>query len=84
MRGGTSGKSRVQVSSRIIQPGGPSIPINYRLVKRSSGWKVYDMSVDGVSLVQSFKSQFANEISQGGMSGLLVSLNKHNQALVKK
>ncbi|MAZ39322.1 MAG: signal peptidase [Legionellales bacterium] len=84
VRGGTDGKSRVQVMSKIIQPGGPSIPISYRLVKRGSYWKVYDMSVDGVSLVQSFKSQFANEIAQGGMSGLLASMQKHNQTLAKK
>jgi len=84
IRGGTQGKSRIQVNSKIIQPGGPSIPVSYRLVKRSNGWKVYDMSVDGVSLVQSFRSQFANEISRGGINGLLASLHKHNQTLSKK
>lgn len=84
IRGGVDGKSRVQVNSKIIQSGGPSIPVSYRLVKRGSQWMVYDMSVDGVSLVQSFHSQFASEISKGGMNGLLTEMKKHNNALAKK
>jgi len=83
VRGGTDGKSRVQVNSKIIQSGGPSIPMSYRLVKRNDQWYVYDMSVDGVSLVKSFHSQFASEISKGGMNGLLAAMQKHNNAMGK-
>lgn len=78
VRGGTDNLTRVQVNSQIIQPGGPSIPVSYRMLNRGNGWKVYDMSVDGVSLVQSFRSQFANQISQNGMNGLLAVMAKHN------
>lgn len=84
IRGGVQGKTRVQVYSKIIQPGGPAIPVNYSLILRGNAWKVYDMSVDGVSLVQSFKSQFASEIAQGGINGLLNSLKQHNEMLAKK
>lgn len=84
VRGGTDGKTRIQVDSKIIQSGGPSIPVSYRLVKRGNQWMVYDMSVDGVSLVKSFHSQFSNEIAKGGMDGLLAQLKKHNSALSKK
>ncbi|MBB71549.1 MAG: signal peptidase [Legionellales bacterium] len=78
IRGGVGDRKRVQVKSIIIQSGGPSIPVNYRLLLRGNNWKVYDMTVDGVSMVQSFKSQFANEISQGGINGLLAAMKKHN------
>jgi phospholipid transport system substrate-binding protein len=84
VRGGVDGKTRIQVYSKIIQSGGPAIPISYRLVKRSDTWVVYDMSVDGVSLVQSFRSQFSSELSQHGMSGLLASMHQHNQSMGKK
>lgn len=78
VRGGTDNLTRIQVNSQIIQPGGPSIPVSYRLLSRGNGWKVYDMSVDGISLVQSFRTQFANQISQSGMNGLLATMAKHN------
>lgn len=79
VRGGTDNLTRVQVNSQIIQPGGPSIPVTYRLISRGNGWKVYDMSVDGISLVQSFRTQFANQINQSGMDGLLATMAKHNK-----
>ncbi len=78
VRGGTDNLTRVQVNSQIIQPGGPAIPVSYRLLNRSGSWKVYDMSVDGISLVQSFRAQFANQINQSGMDGLLSVMAKHN------
>ncbi len=78
IRGGVGNKQRVQVNSLILQQGGPSIPVSYRLVLRKGQWKVYDITVDGVSMVRSFRSQFANEMSQGGMTGLLAAMKKHN------
>lgn len=78
VRGGTDNLTRVQVNSQIIQPGGPSIPVSYRLLSRGNGWKIYDMSVDGISLVQSFRTQFANQLNQSGMNGLLASMAQHN------
>lgn len=78
VRGGTANLTRVQVNSQVIQPGGPSIPMSYRLINRGNNWKVYDLSVDGISLVQSFRTQFANEISKGGMDGLLAVMAQHN------
>lgn len=79
IRGGVGDRKRIQVDSLILQQGGPSIPVNYRLVLRGKNWKVYDMTVDGVSMVQSFRSQFSNEISKGGMDGLLSAMEKHRK-----
>jgi phospholipid transport system substrate-binding protein len=70
--------NQVQVDSKILQQGGPAIPVSYKLVLRGNQWLVYDFSVDGISLVQSFRSQFAQALNQGGMPGLLSTLSAHN------
>lgn len=82
MRDGYEGKRFVQVNSLIIQKDGPSIPVNYRLRLLGDVWKVYDISVENVSMVQSYRAQFADKINQSGLSGLLTSLvelNKNKQ-----
>ncbi|MAZ78132.1 MAG: signal peptidase [Legionellaceae bacterium] len=63
IRGGYQGKNQVQVNSQIVRSDGPPVEIIYRLAKNGSQWKVYDMTVEGVSLLQSFRSQFAAEFS---------------------
>ncbi|MCD6045784.1 MAG: mlaC [Gammaproteobacteria bacterium] len=84
LRPGDINDGRVQIKSEILESGGPAIPVNYRLLQQGDTWKVYDITVDGVSLIQSFRSQFAGELSQGGMSQLLAVLNQHNAELKKK
>lgn len=80
VRGGVGDSDRIQVDSLIVQQGAPSIPVSYRLrLTEGKAWKVYDISVDNVSMVQSFRSQFANEIAQGGMSGLLTAMTQHRK-----
>ncbi|MFN3235020.1 MAG: phospholipid-binding protein MlaC [Gammaproteobacteria bacterium] len=78
IRGGYQDKRLVQVQSVILQQGGPSIPVNYRLVKEGATWKLYDFSVDGISMVQSFRSQFSSILNQGGMQALIDQLKQHN------
>lgn len=77
-------QKRVQVNSLIIQRGGPSIPVSYRVYQRDSQWKVYDMTVDGVSMVQSFHSQFTDEVAKSGMDGLLKAMHRHAQQASNK
>lgn len=74
IRGGVVGKTRIEVQSDILQKDGPSIPVSYRLVKQGSVWKVYDFSVEGISMVQSYRSQFAAVLSQGGLPNLIARL----------
>lgn len=83
LRPGDMNGDRVQIKSEILQNGGPPIPVNYRLLQQGDAWKVYDITVDGVSLIQSFRSQFASQLSQGGMDQLLAALNQHNAKLKK-
>ncbi len=80
VRGGYQGKTNITVSSQIIRTDGPSISVNYRLINSGNNWKLYDMSVEGVSIIESFRSQFAGKLSQGNMDNLIRDLVKHNQA----
>ena len=69
---------KVTVKSEVLQSGGPSIPVNYRLRLKNNEWKVYDIKIDGVSLVTSYRGTFAQEVRKGGMKGLLKMLHKKN------
>lgn len=64
----------VTVRTDILQPGGKPIPIDYSMYKTSFGWKVYDVSIDGVSLVTNYRASFANTIRQQGIDGLIKTL----------
>ena len=64
----------VTVHSEIRQPGGQPIPIDYSMYKTSFGWKVYDVSIDGVSLVTNYRASFSSTIRQNGIDGLIKTL----------
>jgi phospholipid transport system substrate-binding protein len=69
----------VEVRTEAQQQGGPPLPIDYRLHLKDGDWKVYDLTVDGVSLVTSNRSSFAAEIQQGGIDALTTRLAQHNR-----
>jgi phospholipid transport system substrate-binding protein len=70
--------NNVEVKSQITSSSSPAISVSYRLLRTGSGWKLYDMSVEGISLISSFRSQFADILSNGNMNDLLARLSKHN------
>lgn len=70
--------NNVEVRSVITSSSSSPISVSYRLTRTSSGWKLYDMSVEGISLISSFRSQFADILSNGNMQALLNRLSKHN------
>ncbi len=80
VRGGVAG-SKVQVNSSIDQANGQTIAVTYRLMLENGQWKVYDFSVEGISLVQNYRSQFANTLRTQGMAGLINQLRSHNAKL---
>ncbi len=62
-----------------IQPkAGPSIPVDYRLKKSGTEWKVYDVSIDAVSLVTNYRTTFNQDIQRIGMDGLIKQLQRRN------
>lgn len=71
-------QSYVEVKSRIIRESGPQINLNYRMLRVQGQWKLYDFSVDGVSIIGSFRSQFAEELQHSGIDGLINKLAQHN------
>ena len=69
------------VRSEIIRGSGPVIPMNYSLrFKPQDGWKVYDIGIEGISLVTNYRSSFAREISQRGIDQLIESLRRKNDS----
>ena len=76
-----AGEDKVVVKSEVLQSGGPSIPVAYRMRLKDNEWKVYDLSIDGVSLVTSYRGTFAQEIRKGGMEGLLKLLKDKNSKI---
>jgi phospholipid transport system substrate-binding protein len=74
------GAKNVSVKTQILQPGGQPIAVDYSLVKVESGWKVYDIVIESVSLVTNYRSQFSNEIRQNGIDSLNKKLADKNKA----
>jgi phospholipid transport system substrate-binding protein len=74
--------TEVEVRSQVVQPrGGDPIQLNYRLEKLPTGWKIYDVNVLGAWLVETYKGNFAAEISKGGIDGLIKTLSEKNKRL---
>lgn len=67
--------TEVVVRSEIRQPGGQPISIDYSMYKTAFGWKVYDVTIDNVSLVTNYRATFANTIRQSGIDGLIKTLS---------
>jgi phospholipid transport system substrate-binding protein len=76
---GNEAEGMVIVRTEIEQGGGFPIPINYTLRLGSEGWKVFDVSVDEVSLVTNYRSSFARAIKKNGVDGLIKTLQDRNQ-----
>ncbi|HEY6898521.1 MAG TPA: ABC transporter substrate-binding protein [Rhodocyclaceae bacterium] len=77
----------VTVRTEVRQPGAATVKIDYLLEKGSTGWKVYDVVIADVSLVVSYRDQFRQEVSNGGLDGLIKSLqtkNKSGEATTRK
>lgn len=75
----------VTVRTFVKESGRKPISIDYRMTKASSGWKVYDVTVENLSLVTNYRDSFNSEISRSGIDGLIKSLeakNKQNAAAI--
>lgn len=74
--------TEVVVRSEVRGKGEP-IQLDYRLEKTDEGWKIYDLNVLGVWLVETYKSQFAQEINTKGIDGLIANLAQRNKSAGK-
>ena len=82
LRGDTNTK-RVTVRSEIHAPSGSIIPIKYSMHLTKKGWKVYDVSIEGISMITTYRTSFASEIKQKGLDGLIASLAERNTKLAQ-
>lgn len=78
-----AGATTATVKTLILQPGGQPIAVDYSLEKKSD-WKVFDIVIEGVSLVTNYRSQFAQEIRQNGLDSLIKKLADKNKAVAPK
>ncbi|CAB1077296.1 Phospholipid ABC transporter shuttle protein MlaC [Olavius algarvensis Delta 1 endosymbiont] len=69
-------KGRAEVQSNIVLSDGRKVPINYRLTNKSGQWKVYDLIIEGVSLVKNYRTQFREIIAKDSPEKLLEILRK--------
>ncbi len=72
-------KGNVTVKTQVETGKGEPVAINYSLHKKKKGWKVYDISVEGVSLIANYRTTFASEVKQKGLDALIARLQKHNK-----
>lgn len=71
----------LRVNSLIVRSQGNNIPLNYSLVSKDGQWKIYDLSVEGVSLLQSFRSQFAQALQHDNINSLIKQMNERSKAV---
>lgn len=76
---GAHPRRTVQVRSVIVRRNGQRIPVSYKLIQNKGRWSVIDFSVENVSIVQSYRAQFANVLSHSRMNGLIQRLKRHNR-----
>jgi phospholipid transport system substrate-binding protein len=74
-----AGGKKVVVKSEVLQPGQKPVQVNYRMFQGKGGWKVYDIIIEGVSLVTNYRSSFSEDIQKkGSLAALIDSLAKRN------
>ena len=78
-------QTETTVRTIVIQGNGKEpVPIDYSMEKKPDGWKVYDVTVAGVSLVTNYRGTFNSQVRKGGVEGLLKALEDKNKSLVGK
>lgn len=71
--------STIEINSEITGSSMQPVHVSYRLIQANGSWKLFDLSVEGISMLESFRSQFADILSQGNMELLLQRMAGHNR-----
>jgi len=72
-------ETEVTVRSQVKRPGAPPAAIEYEMEKIASGWKVYDLRIEGISLMSTYRTAFAEEVRANGVDGLIRTLSGKNR-----
>ena len=73
------GDKEVTVRNLYLNSSGRSIPVDYSMLKTADGWKIYDVTVEGMSLVITYRGEFEQIVRQSGIDGLLARLGEKNR-----
>lgn len=73
------GETEATVRNQFTRAGGKPVPIDYQMRKTDSGWKIYDIAVEGISLVLTYRSEFDQVVKQEGIDGLIKRLASKNE-----
>ena len=74
--------SDVVVRSLVKQSAGQPVSVDYRMEKTDKGWKVYDVKIENISLIENYRGSFNTEIQRGGVDGLIRALAEKNKGAV--
>ena len=74
------GDTSVTVKSVVKQSGTAPVAMDYDMEKTAAGWKVYDIKIDGISLITTYREAFASKVRESGVDGLIKSLAEKNRA----
>jgi len=72
------GATEVTVRNQYLREGRPPVPVEYSMKKTSEGWKIYDIAVEGVSLVLTYRAEFESITRASGVDGLIKRLQQKN------
>lgn len=72
------GESEATVRNQFTRAGGKPVPIDYQMRKTDNGWKIFDITVEGISLVLTYRSEFDQVVKQEGVDGLIKRLQQKN------
>jgi phospholipid transport system substrate-binding protein len=73
------GDTEATVRNQFTRAGGKPVPIDYQMHKTPEGWKIYDITVEGISLVLTYRSEFDQVVKQSGIDGLIQRLAQKNE-----
>lgn len=76
------GDKKTTVKTKVILPGAPAVPVNYSFIlTKSEVWKIYDVKIDGISLVTTYRSSYNQMVQNKGLDVLIAELKKKNVTL---
>jgi phospholipid transport system substrate-binding protein len=80
----TLGPGYTQINSMLVQSGKNPIAVNYLLLQKNNSWKIYDVTVDAISIISNYRNQFNRVINQNGIDQLMADLRAKQQQLASQ
>jgi phospholipid transport system substrate-binding protein len=81
MRQGSSGKGDVEVPVTVVEKTGNAVPVVFRLLPNGDSWKVYDLEIQGISLLLNYRTVYALEIESKGLPAVIANMQAQAKSL---